>query len=389
MRSCLPVRTLSVLPLVIAILSAFACNGSPSQPGPISDSTSDSPVVPRSRPFDAPPSLTGPADPIAEQPADTEYLEEELTEVSELTDAEDIDDASDLDANDLEATEFGANGLTINAATAGASNTVVLSGTIRDKNRQTLKLAGVTVKAAGVQATSNASGRFTLRIRPGTVTITFKKTGYKTATLKKLVTRATNISVSLTPTATSAALSNLSLGDGSVAVGTTVNATVTLTKAAPPGGARVLLSSSSSAAEVPASVMIRAGSKSSSFKVKAEAVGKATITAKYDKKSDTATLTITGTPPPPTQTPPADKVVASFTYRPSQCEVVKDPNGSDPPMFVICTFDASDSIAPAGSTYTVDLSRGQTVPNGTSRTFTNVPLPCGSCPMACLIGLSL
>ena len=52
------------------------------------------------------------------RPADTDYLEEELTEGSELTDAEEIDHASDLDVNDLEASGLEANGLTASAPIA-------------------------------------------------------------------------------------------------------------------------------------------------------------------------------------------------------------------------------------------------------------------------------
>ena len=172
----------------------------------------------------------------------------------------------------------------------------VLSGIIRDKNRQTLTIAGVAVKAANVRATSNARGRFTLRVRPGNLTITFKKTGYKTATLKKRVTRATNISVSLTP--------------------------AKVTPPPPPP------------------------------------------------------------PPPPTQTtpPPPDKVVASFKYSPNPCQIIADPtnpSGSGAtPLMATCTFDASDSIAPAGSTYTWVFPGGETYTR-TTKTFSGAKLPCG------------
>jgi hypothetical protein len=397
MRTYLSVRGVSVLSLVVASVSAFACTGSPTEPGPITNSTSDSPVVSRSRPFDAPPSLIEPADPIDEQPADTDYLEEDIPEASELT-AEDqgmlsSEDVEDLGSNDLGAYDLEANNLTINAATAGTSKTGPLSGVIRDKKLRALTIAGVTVKATGVAAVkSKANGSFSLRRPKGKFKITFTKNGYE-----QLVTRATTSPVYLTAKVprgmtvrckdgkfmaaktvagacaghrgvgywlmkpATAALLSISLSDNDVPVGTMVNGTVTLTNVAPSGGAKILLSSTSpSVAEVQStSVTIPAGENSAPFKVSAESAGTTVIKGTYNNASKTDQLTVTG---------PPEKVVAKFRYAPDPCQVIANPSTPATPLKATCTFDASDS-KPAGSTFR------WTLPDGSVITRDNALLP--------------
>ena len=127
--------------------------------------------------------------------------------------------------------------------------------------------------------------------------------------MTKVVTRSVKIEVFLTPA--SVALSKLTLSDSDVPVGTMVNATVTLTNAAPSGGAKVLLSSlQSTVAKVQStSVTIPKGQKSASFQVRAESAGTAVIKGTYNG-SKTATLKVGGPvivieppkpPPPPRQ----------------------------------------------------------------------------------------
>jgi hypothetical protein len=96
-------------------------------------------------------------------------------------------------------------------------------------------------------------------------------------------------------------LSSVSLNPTSVTAGTSSTGTVTLTAAAPGGGALVYLSSSASAATVPSSVTIPAGATSATFTVNSTAVTASTpvtITASYAGSTKTATLTVTpaGTP---------------------------------------------------------------------------------------------
>jgi hypothetical protein len=88
--------------------------------------------------------------------------------------------------------------------------------------------------------------------------------------------------------------------------GSSAQGTVTLTGAAPSGGAVVTLSSSNTAvASVPASVMVAAGATSATFTISTQTVAastSATITAAYGGLSKTATLTVTAQPPPTTDT---------------------------------------------------------------------------------------
>jgi hypothetical protein len=377
MRTCLPVRGASVLAVVATMMGAFACSGSPSQPGPLDDSS----VLSRPQQPDATSPFPARAQSLHEAPIDTDYLEEELPEETELTaedeemlseDAESAEvyeiDGDDLGSNSLEASDLDAHFLTINAATAGTSSTVKLSGVIFDKNRRTFRIAGVKVKAGRVQTTSDRKGVFTLRIRPGDVKLVFKKDGYKTATDTRRVTSAKTIKVYLTPMP--AALSKLSLSDNDVQVGATVNGTVTLTNAAPSGGAKVLLSSTSStvAKVQSASVTIPAGEKSAPFKVSADSAGTAVIKGTYKNASKTDQLTVIG----------PEKVVARFEYRApdNECAIVKNSN-EKPQIAGTCIFDASSSTAPADSTYSWDFGGGNTFPNRTSKTLTSVQLECG------------
>jgi subtilase family serine protease len=92
-------------------------------------------------------------------------------------------------------------------------------------------------------------------------------------------------------------LSSLTLSPTSVVGGLSSTGTVTLSSAAPSGGAVVTLTSSNtSAATVPASVNIAAGATSATFTVSTTAVTAATsstITATYSGKSQTASLAVT------------------------------------------------------------------------------------------------
>jgi uncharacterized protein (TIGR03437 family) len=88
---------------------------------------------------------------------------------------------------------------------------------------------------------------------------------------------------------------SLTLSAASVAGGGTVQGMVTLSIAAPPGGAVVALSSNSSAASVPATVTVPAGATSATFTVSTSTVGSnqaATITATYGGSSAQAMLAV-------------------------------------------------------------------------------------------------
>jgi hypothetical protein len=102
-------------------------------------------------------------------------------------------------------------------------------------------------------------------------------------------------------TSTPVTVSSLALDPSSVAGGNSSTGTVTLSGAAPSGGAGVSLKSSSSAASVPSSVTVPASQTSATFTVTTSTVAastNATITATYNGSSKSATLTVT----PPSST---------------------------------------------------------------------------------------
>jgi hypothetical protein len=144
-----------------------------------------------------------------------------------------------------------------------------------------------------------------------------------------------------------ASLSALSVSPTSVVGGNTSQGTVTLTSAAPSGGAIVALSSSSTSATTPASVTVTAGSTTATFTVTTSAVSAATtatISGTFNAVTRTATLTVnpvsTGALPAPSLVAPA----ADARFAPGTA----------------ITFDWSD-VAGAAS-YTIQIDDADTFP---------------------------
>jgi hypothetical protein len=108
-------------------------------------------------------------------------------------------------------------------------------------------------------------------------------------------------SLTVTPVPPPASLQAVGVNPASVTGGSTSTGTVTLTCAAPSGGALVTLSSSNpGAAGVPGSINVAAGSASATFTASTSgvaAVSPVTITASYGGATRTATLTVN----PPSQ----------------------------------------------------------------------------------------
>src|SRR3989475_476317 len=100
----------------------------------------------------------------------------------------------------------------------------------------------------------------------------------------------------------SASLSSLALNPASVTGGNSSTGTVTLSGAAPTGGAQVTLSSSNTVvARVPSSVTVAAGAGSATFTVSTSAVTASTtvsISGTYGGVTRSASLTVTPAPPP-------------------------------------------------------------------------------------------
>ena len=97
-------------------------------------------------------------------------------------------------------------------------------------------------------------------------------------------------------------LASLGLNPTSVTGGNSSTGTVTLSGAAPAGGATVALSGSNGAARVPSSVAVAAGATSATFTVSTSAVAASTtvtISAAYGGVTRSASLTVAPAPPPP------------------------------------------------------------------------------------------
>jgi hypothetical protein len=156
------------------------------------------------------------------------------------------------------------------------------------------------------------------------------------------------------------ALSSVSLNPATVVGGNTSQGTVTLTTAAPSGGAVVSLSSSNpGVASVPASVTVPAGSSGASFTISTTAVSASTsavISAAFDGVTRTATLTVTppaapGPLPAPTLLSPA----VDARFAPGQA----------------ITFDWTD-VSGAAS-YTIQIDDTETFSTPLVATATTVP----------------
>jgi trimeric autotransporter adhesin len=114
------------------------------------------------------------------------------------------------------------------------------------------------------------------------------------AALLALAVSACSDPTATTPTTVAANLTSLVLSSNAVLGGTTVTATLTLSAAAPSGGAIVTIASSTPSATVPATVTVAGGSTSQSFGITTTNTSATTvITATYNATSQTSTLVTT------------------------------------------------------------------------------------------------
>ena len=134
--------------------------------------------------------------------------------------------------------------------------------------------------------------------------------GTYTGTITITATGASNspqaVAVTLTINSVSVVVGSLAFAPNSLTGAGTSTGTITLSGAAPTGGASVTLSSNYSAVQVPATVTIAGGSTSGTFTASASSVTTQTIVtvvATYNAVSATATLTLNPTAGPLTVSP--------------------------------------------------------------------------------------
>lgn len=148
------------------------------------------------------------------------------------------------------------------------------------------------------------------------------------------------------PAAPGAALSAVALNPSSVLGGGSSTGTVTLSAAAPSGGASVALSDNASAVTVPASVMVPSGSTSASFTVttiNVSSVTTASVSAAYGGTTRSASLTVN----PPTTTLAAPSLISPANdAQPAQPVTLDWADVSGATSYRIQIDDASTFSAP-------------------------------------------
>ena len=273
---------------------------------------------------------------------------------------------------------------TITAAFGGATRSATLSVTPLAAPPPPVGPASLFVSPATVEGGANATGTIFLTLGapagglvvsltssntaaatvPATTTVLLSSGTFPISTLVAATTRTTTITASangISQTATltvngsaappPAALSALSLSPATVQGGNSSTGTVTLSAAAPTGGAVVSLSSSTAAATVPASVSVAPGATSTTFPIATSAVTTSTlvtITASAGGVTRTAALTVN---------PPSANVTLTVTATGRSGErVISSPVGIN----VSVGSSGSASFA-AGTAITLSATNGRDV----------------------------
>jgi hypothetical protein len=165
-----------------------------------------------------------------------------------------------------------------------------------------------TVAPSGGAVVTLTSSNGALASVPASVTVAAGATSATFAITTSAVTTASAATISgayggatrtatltVNPVAAAPSLSGVTVSPSSVTGGSSSTGTVTLTSAAPTGGAVVTLSDNSTAATVPTSVTVLAGATSATFTVTTSTVTASTpvtITGSLDGATRTATLTV-------------------------------------------------------------------------------------------------
>jgi hypothetical protein len=202
----------------------------------------------------------------------------------------------------------------------------------------------------------------------GATSATFPITTFPTHTTSVQISAQMDVaflssSITVTQAPSGASLSSISVNPTSVVGGNSATGTVTMSAAAPSGGAMVSLSDSSSATSVPSSVTVPAGATSANFTVGTSPVSattSSTITASFGGSSRTVTLTANpGAAPTPT---------APSLLSPSNQATVAQPitfdwtDVANAATYIIQIDSSSTFTTPL--TYTATVSVSQTTVSG-------------------------
>ena len=250
----------------------------------------------------------------------------------------------------------------------GATTTGNMTGT-EDIGAPSGPVSGAAFKATYSVGSSPTNGRGTMTVTSGTggnaVFYMISPSKFVAVSQNDPNPAVLDFELSSTPAAVS--LSSLSLNPTSVMGGNSSTGTVTLSGAAPSGGAQVTLSSSNTtAANVPSSVTVAAGATSASFTVSTSAVAASTtvtISASYRSATRSASLTVMPAPPPPPTLSSLSLNPTSVTGGNSSTGTVTL-SGSAPAGGAQVTLSSSNTAA-AGVPSSVTVAAG-----ATSATFT-------------------
>src|SRR5467141_2601407 len=190
--------------------------------------------------------------------------------------------------------EFSADGVTPTGNITGAEDIGVASGPV----------SGAAFQATYSVASSPTNGRGIMTVTSGTggTAVIYMISATKFVAVSQNDPNPAILDFELSSVPASSSLSSVSLNPASVAGGNSSTGTVTLSGAAPTGGAQVALSSNNGAANVPPSVTVPAGATTATFPVNTTTVASSTtvtISAVYSGATRTASLTVTAAPPPP------------------------------------------------------------------------------------------
>jgi hypothetical protein len=204
-------------------------------------------------------------------------------------------------------------------------------------------------------AVATVPAAVTIAAGSSSATFTVVAVGAGTATVTASVNGSSSQSPALTVTPRTVVLASISLVTPTVVGGTSVTGTVSLSAAAPAGGAAVSLSGGDPVI-APANVIVPAGSASTTFTLETRVVGgtiASTVTASYGGASMSVVLSVTG----------SILATASFGITgPSETETCTMTNSGNT---INCTFNGSTSTAPGTIvawdwTYSVASTFGQT-----------------------------
>ena len=244
-------------------------------------------------------------------------------------------------------------GLNPSSVTGGtsAAGTVVMS--VPATNGATVSLTSSNPAVASVPPTTTVApmgltGTFSVTTSPVTtstpVTITATFNG---------ATRTASLTV--TPPSTGPSVQSLTISPSSVTGGSATSGVVTLSDAAPAGGATMALSSSNPAlAGVPTSVTVAAGTTARGFTVTTTSVSTtttATVTATYQGVSVNATITVT----PAASQPPLQSATLMLTAGGRSGETVS----SDPAGLSVKTGASGSASFATGTSVTLRVSNGR------------------------------